>query len=332
MHSVPRQLINQQAASLGLPKLRHNPHVFPQRIVSFLPSATEMVYSLGAGDRLVAVTHECDFPPEARNKPIAVRAALLLATMTSSEIDVAVSRQSSTGASLYTVDEHLLRELQPDLIITQELCQVCAPSGNEITQALKQLSQAPRVLTLTPHSLDDVLQNVLEVGDAIGCRDRADVLVQNARDRLEIIRQQTASLIRPRVFCMEWTDPIYCSGHWVPEMVEIAGGLDPIGGRETDSVRTSWEEVVAAKPEVLVIMPCGFSLADAVKQAASLPALPAWMDLPAVRSGRVFVVDANAYFARPGPRLVEGTELLAHLFHPAEVGWRGPANAFAKLS
>ncbi len=306
--------------------------MFPQRIVSFLPSATEMIYSLGAGDRLVGVTHECDFPPEARTKPIVVRAALPLETMTSSEIDAAVSGQLAAGSSLYTVDENLLRELQPDLIITQELCQVCAPSGNDIAQALEQLADPPRVLALTPHSLDDVLQNLRDVGDAIGCGTEAGALIATAQQRLESTRQRTAALGRPPVFCMEWIDPIYCCGHWVPEMVEIAGGVDVLARKGTDSVRISWEEVVAAKPEVLVVMPCGFSLADAVKQAANLPALPGWNELPAVRAERVFVVDANAYFARPGPRLVHGAELLAHLFHPAEFEQRGPADAFVRFT
>lgn len=305
--------------------------MFPKRVVSFLPSATEMIYSLGAGDRLVAVTHECDFPLEARTKPIVVRAALPLETMSSSEIDVAVSGQLAAGDSLYTVDENLLRELQPDLILTQELCQVCAPSGKDITQALKQLPQAPRVLSLTPHSFDDVLQNLRDVGDAIGRRDEADSLIANARARLDSIRRQAAELDRPRVFCMEWTDPVYCSGHWVPEMIEIAGGVDTISRKGADSVRIPWDEVVANAPEVLVVMPCGFALGEAIKQASHLFSLPGWRNLPAVRNRRVFAVDANSYFARPGPRLVDGVELLAHLFHSEEFGWPGPAGAFDPL-
>lgn len=291
-----------------------------------------MIYSLGAGERLVAVTHECDFPAEARAKPIAVRAALPLETMSSSEIDAAVSGQLASGASLYTVDENLIRDLQPDLIITQELCQVCAPSGNEISEALKQLSRPPRVLTLTPHSLDDVMQNVLEVGHAIGCREAAEALVEIGRERLEVVRQRTAALDRPRVFCMEWTNPIYCSGHWVPEMVEIAGGSDPLGRKGTDSVRIPWTEIVAHAPEILIVMPCGYSLGDAVKRASHLFGLAGWHELPAVRSARVFAVDANAYFARPGPRLVDGVELLAHLFHPKQFPWSGAKRAFARIA
>lgn len=306
--------------------------MFPERIVSFLPSATEMIYSLGAADRLVAVTHECDFPPETRVKPVAVRASLSLETMSSHEIDAAVSGQLAAGRSLYTVDENLLRALQPDLIITQNLCQVCAPSGNEITQALRQLRRPPRLLTLTPHSLNDVLQNFCEVGDAIGCRDEADSLVAAARKRLDVVRERSAELEPPRVFCMEWTDPVYSSGHWVPEMIEIAGGVDAIGRKGTDSVRIPWEQVLANAPEVMVVMPCGFSLREAIKQTSNLAALPGWSELPAVRNRRVFAADANAYFARPGPRLVDGVELLAHLFHPEHVSYSAPQDAFSAVS
>ena len=303
-----------------------------QRIVSFLPSATEIIYSLGAGDRLVAVTHECDYPPEAREKPVVVRAALPLETMTASEIDAAVSGQLASGGNLYVVDENLLCELRPDLIVTQGLCQVCAPSGNDITHALKQLERAPRVVTLTPHTLADVLENVREVGDAIGCATRASEIVADAQKRLATIRQATEALVRRRVFCLEWTDPIYGSGHWVPEMVEIAGGVDSISRRGADSVRVPWQEVIEFAPEVLVVMPCGYPLREAEKQATSLPSLPGWSGLSAVHAGRVFVVDANSYFARPGPRLVDGVELLAHLLHPQEFAWRGSPEAFAPMA
>lgn len=307
------------------------PEMFPQRIVSFLPSATETIYSLGAGDRLVGVTHECDFPPEAGAKPIVVRASLPLASMTSGEVDVAVSGALAAGGSLYAVDENQLSALRPDLIVTQELCQVCAPSGTQITQALRQLSAPPQILTLTPHSLDEVRDNVRELGAAIGCAERAEEVIGDGQRRLEAVPGRTSGLVRPRVFCMEWTDPIYCSGHWVPEMVELAGGFDRIARPARDSVRVPWMEVIDFAPEVLVIMPCGFSLRDAIVQAALLPSLPGWGALPAVRERWVFVVDANSYFARPGPRLVDGVELLAHLIHPDHFSWGGAVDAFKTL-
>src|SRR6266404_3567305 len=299
-----------------------------QRIISFLPSATEMICALGADDRLVGVTHECDYPPDVRAKPVVVHASLPVETMSSREIDVAISAQLAGGGSVYTVDENLLRDLAPDLIVSQDLCQVCAPSGDEITRALAALPKTPHVLALTPHSLDDVFDNLRELGDVIGCSDQANALIAAGRERIARIRAATADLKRPCVFCMEWTDPIYCSGHWVPEMTEIAGGVDPIGRRGADSVRIAWEDVVAAAPEVLVVSPCGFALDQSLAKAEELFDRAGWEDLPAVRNGRAYAVDANSYFARPGPRLVEGVELLAHLIHPERCEWRGAADAF----
>ena len=303
----------------------------PQRIVSFLPSATEMVYALGAGDRLVGVTHECDFPPAARSKRVVVRPTLQLETMSPAEIDAAVSGQASASRSVYNVDAAALRELQPDLIITQDLCAVCAPAQDDISRAIADLPKQPRILSLTPHTLEDVLGNVRELGAALGCNAEAEALIRDARRRLETVRTRTSGLESTRVFCMEWIDPIYSTGHWVPEMVEIAGGSDAIVRKGGDSVRVQWEDIVAFEPEVLVIAPCGFDLAHAVQQAAALPQLPGWHTVPAVAAGRVFAVDANSYFARPGPRLVDGTELLAHLVHPEHFEWRGSSGAFARV-
>jgi iron complex transport system substrate-binding protein len=303
----------------------------PQRIVSFLPSATEMVYALGAGDRLVGVTHECDFPPAARSKRVVVRPALQLETMSPGEIDAAVSGEASASRSVYNVDGAALRELGPDLIITQDLCAVCAPAQDDISRGIAGLPRQPRILSLTPHTLEDVLGNVRELGAALGCNGQAEALIHDVRRRLEAIRAQTSGLTPARVFCMEWIDPIYSSGHWVPEMVAIAGGSDEIARKGGDSVRVRWEDIVAFAPEVLVIAPCGFDLAHATQQAAALPRLPGWDAVPAVATGRVFAVDANSYFARPGPRLVDGTKLLAHLIHPEHFEWRGSSDAFAKV-
>lgn len=303
----------------------------PQRIVSLLPSATEIVFALGAGDRLVGVTHECDYPAGVRQKAVVVRAALQLENMNAAEIDRAVTEQLSSGSSIYNIDLDLLRDLQPDLLITQDLCAVCAPAANDLAAAVAKLPSTLRIVTLTPHSLADVLDNVREIGDAIGCRAEADALLSGARQRLTRIREITAPLDRPRVFCMEWTDPVYCSGHWVPEMVEIGGGHDALGRIGHDSVRIEWNDVLAFAPEILVVMPCGYDLPNAQSRAAALSQLPGWDDLPAVKSKRAFVADANSYFARPGPRLIDGLELLAHLLHPGECDWKGAPNAFARL-
>jgi iron complex transport system substrate-binding protein len=302
------------------------------RIVSFLPAATEMVYALGLGDRLAGISHECDYPPQVRSKPVVVSHALQLEKMSLREIDVAVSERLRTGASLYQVDEQLLRELAPTHILTQNLCQVCAPSGNEVTQVLQSLRIQPEILWLTPKSLEGVNDNLRALGQALGRLKEAETIIAAGHVRLEkLAARMRGAPARPRVFCLEWVDPLYCSGHWISEMVGIAGGTDALSRRGTDSVRIAWDEVVKWAPEVLIIMPCGFHLAKAVEQVPQLFAHPGWADLPAIRDGRVFAVDANAYFARPGPRLIEGTELLAHFFHPELAGWNGPAGAFERV-
>jgi iron complex transport system substrate-binding protein len=302
------------------------------RIVSFLPSATEMAYALGLGDRLKGVTHECDYPPEVRTKPIVVRNVLPVESMSQSEIDSAVTERLRNGLSLYQVDEGLMRELAPDLILTQDLCQVCAPSGNEVSQVLKSLPTKPQILWLTPKSLEQIFDNLRQLGKATGRLREAEVLIAAGHARLAKIAEATRVLpSRPRVFCMEWMDPVYCCGHWVPEMVRIAGGIDQLGREGADSVRIPWADVVRWAPEVLVVMPCGFHLEKSAAEARRLFAYPGWADIPAVKQGRVYAVDASSYFARPGPRVVDGTELMAHLLHPARFAWNGPPDAFRKL-
>jgi iron complex transport system substrate-binding protein len=303
-----------------------------QQIVSFLPSATEMACALGLSDQLVGITHECDYPPEVSGKPVVVRNALPIETMSQPQVDVAVAQRIRDGLSLYEVDENLLKELAPDLILTQNLCQVCAPSGNEVSQAVNLLPKKPQILWLTPKSLEEIFANVRELGEATGRAKEAAELIGKGRARLDKTAAATRDLShRPRVFCMEWLDPIYCSGHWVPEMVKLAGGVDALAHEGEDSVRISWDEVVRWAPEVLIVTPCGFNLEQVIEQTQQLPSYPGWSDLPAVRAGRVYAVDANSYFARPGPRVVDGTELLAHLIHPELFPWNGPTSAYRRL-
>jgi iron complex transport system substrate-binding protein len=304
----------------------------PQQIVSFLPSATEIACALGLTDQLVGITHECDYPADIKGKPIVVSSALPIETMNQREIDVAVAERMRAGHSLYQVNEKLLQELAPDLILTQDLCQVCAPSGTEVSQALNLLPKKPRILWLTPNSLEQIFANVRELGEATGRAKEADELIVNGRARLEKIVAVTRNLSdQTRVFCMEWLDPVYCSGHWVPEMVRIAGGIDALSREGVDSVRIAWEDVVKWAPEVLIITPCGFNLEQTIEQSQQLFNYTGWLDLPAVSQGRVYAVDANSYFARPGPRVVDGTELLAHLIHPELFGWNGSASAYQLL-
>ncbi|HEX7652000.1 MAG TPA: ABC transporter substrate-binding protein [Verrucomicrobiae bacterium] len=302
------------------------------RILSLLPAATEMVYALGLEDALVGVSHECDYPSAARSKPVVVQPVLPLATMSLREIDTAVAARIGSGQSLYQIDEALVRSLQPDLILTQDLCQVCGPAGNEITAALKALPSRPQILWFTPHRLADIWQNVRELGQATGQTARAEAWVNATRRRLEAIKaRRPATTPRPRVFFLEWADPYYCGGHWVPEMIELAGGMDALGRTGTHSIRIGWTEIAAWAPEILVISPCGFGTDQAYEQAINLLREPGWRDLPAVREGRVYAVNANAYFARPGPRLVTGVELLAHLIHPKLYDWQGPAAAWRQV-
>jgi iron complex transport system substrate-binding protein len=303
-----------------------------RRIVSFLPSATEMACALGLSDQLLGITHECDYPPQISGKPVVVRNVLPIESMSQPEIDFAVTQRLRNGQSLYRVDETLMQDIAPDLILTQDLCQVCAPSGNEITQLLSVLPTKPQILWLTPKSLEQIFGNLRDLGAATGRSKMAETLIAEGKARLGKIEAATHALVsRPRVFCMEWMDPVYCCGHWVPEMVRIAGGFDKLGREGTDSVRIKWSDVLEWRPEVLIVMPCGFALEKATEQARRLTTYPGWDDLPAVRDGRAYAVDANSYFARPGPRVVEGTELLAHLLHPELFEWKGPAGAFRRL-
>ena len=303
------------------------------RIVSFLPSATEMICALGLYENLKGVTHECDYPPEVKSKPAVVRPALPVETMTLSQIDAAVAEVIGSGQSLYKVDQEFLMEIAPDLIVTQDLCEVCAPAGNEISQALQVLSRVPTILWLTPKSIEGIFDNLMELGDATDRRETAANVISSCRKRLDRLREVLSTVQRrPRVFCMEWVDPVYCCGHWVPEMVHIAAGTDVLGRKGLDSVRIDWREVVHAAPEVLIVMPCGFKLAAAAEQARKLTAYEGFSQLPAVQANQVYAVDANSYFARPGPRVVDGTELLAHLLHPDLVDLHGPADSYERIS
>ncbi len=302
------------------------------RIISFLPAATEMACSLGLAPHLVGVTHECDFPPEVRGKPVVVRSALPVENMTAAEIDAAVSQCLRSGRSLYQVDELLLQQLAPTHILTQALCQVCAPSGNEITRALNALAHKPEILWFTPHCLEDIFTNLSELARATGRSAQAAALIASARARL----QNTAGRLsgessRPRVLFLEWTDPYFSCGHWVPEMIRIAGGEDRLGRSGADSIRIAWPDIASWAPEILIIAPCGFDTPKSFELAMRLLRQPGWRDLPALRQHRVFAVDANSYFARPALRLIEGVELLAHLIHPHLCPWLGPADAFRQL-
>lgn len=315
----------------------------PQRIVSLLPSATEIVFALGLGDRLVGRTHECDFPPEAASVPVVTR-SLLPADASSAEIDALVSAGRHEHRSLYQLDRAALEAARPDLILTQELCDVCAVRYEDVVSTVGALAgvrlaldaeraAAPAILSLEPGTLAEVVGQLRLVGAATGAAERAEALARALEARLDALRAATADLaVRPRVLCLEWLEPLYVAGHWVPEQVELAGGVDLGGRRGRPSVRIGWETVRALQPEALVLLPCGFDLGRTVAEAAALRRRPGWDELPAVRAGRVWAVNANAYFSRPGPRVVAGAELLASLLHPERFAGRfgfGPEDALA---
>jgi iron complex transport system substrate-binding protein len=292
------------------------------RIVSFLPAGTEILYALGGGQDLLARSHECDFPAEVQSLPVVSRPALRLEGLSQEQIDKAVAERLHSGASLYEVDEVLLRELAPDVIITQDLCQVCAPSGNELTRTIRDLPKKPEVVWLSPQTLSDIEENIRAVGAASGRMDQAEELIQSNRDRIDAVRSAVADEPIRRVAFLEWIDPFFSAGHWVPEMIELAGGFDPNGRKGADSVRMSWDDVRAANPEIVIVSPCGFRLEQAVELSKTLESIP---------NAKVFAVDANAYFARPGPRVAEAVELLAHLFHPERFEWKHRDKPWAQV-
>jgi iron complex transport system substrate-binding protein len=286
------------------------------RICSLLPSATEVLFALGLGDSVAGVTHECDFPPEAATKP-ALISPRFDPHAKSDDLDRSVRQLIARGESLYAVRDDLLREIEPDLIITQDLCNVCAASPDDLASALAKMPKQPHILTLQPHTLADVWNDIRRIGEATGKSREADEFAKRQENKVGAIRAKvTGSAARPRVACVEWLDPIYVGGHWVPEMVEAAGGVDILGRAGEPSFTVTSEQVIAAKPDVIVIMPCGFSVNHAADELRRTPLPPEWDQLAAVRDSRVFIVDANSYFSRSGPRLADGVAILANLLHP----------------
>ncbi len=287
------------------------------RIVSLLPSATEILYALGLGDAIVGVSHECDYPPEARTKPQLLDTVIDQDRLSSRQIDQAVRVALERRTSLYRVNEAALREAGPDLGITQELCAVCAVPSTQVHEAIGGLPKPPQVVSLHPHTLEEMLEDIRLVGEAAHTERQAEQLVTACRRRLQEVQKRLASVSSPLpVFCLEWLEPPMATGHWVPEMVERAGGREVLGRPGEPSRYVSDAEIVAAAPEVLILMPCGFSVERTRQELDAVKAQPWWERIPAVRNGRVYAVNGPAYFNRSGPRLIDGVELLAVLLHP----------------
>jgi iron complex transport system substrate-binding protein len=286
------------------------------RIVSLVPNATEILFALGAGDEVVGVSHECDFPAAARTRPILTASALAPAAGAAA-VDRAVSAQLASGRSLYALDAARLAELAPDLVFTQELCPVCAVSSEQVDAAVAPLAACPEVVSLDPRRLEDVLADILHVGERLGRASEAARLVDALRARLEAGERRVRGRPRPAFAALEWLDPPYAGGHWVPQMIAVAGGRDAFATAPgAPSRRLTWSEVAAADPDWIVAMPCGFDTEGAAAELDRIAGRTEWRGLRAVRAGRVAAVDANGCFSRPGPRLVDGIERLAALLHP----------------
>ncbi|HTX31086.1 MAG TPA: cobalamin-binding protein [Solirubrobacteraceae bacterium] len=291
------------------------------RIVSLVPSATEMLFALGLGSDVIAVTHECDFPPAAQELPRVTR-DVLPSGLTSAQIDAAVKERTLAGESIYELDTDLLADLRPDLIVTQALCAVCAVSYDDVRAIAEEIDSHPHVISLDPHTLGEVLGDARTLAQATDHKDAAVELVREAAERIDRVRLATRRVSRrPRVAALEWLDPPFAAGHWTPQLIEYAGGEDVLGFPGEHSEERTWDEVRAARPDVVVVMPCGFDAELAYREAEMHRD-----ELVSIGAGEVVAVDAAAHFSRPGPRLVDGLELLAHILHP-ELVPEAPAEA-----
>ena len=289
------------------------------RIVSLLPSATEVICSLGLREYLVGVTHECDYPADVVGLPIVTK-SIIPHDASSIEIDQLVRSQLETTTALYSLDVELLEQLQPDIIVTQALCEVCAVSEAEIEETICQLSNNPKVLNLEPMCLKDVLDTLLLVGEETGQQDFTDGVIKALNHRIDRVRALTENHIEksayPKVVFLEWIDPPFNAGHWTPELIEMAGGIDCLGNKHRPSETTLWDDVLEAQPDVMFIACCGFSMERAAKDIPILQSNEGWKDLPCVKNKRVYLSDGNSYFNRPGPRLVDSLEIIANALHP----------------
>jgi iron complex transport system substrate-binding protein len=306
------------------------------RIVSLLPSATEIVCALGLADELVGITHECDWPPEVVGLPVMTRSVHELADASSREIHRLVERSVHGGSSLYALDEAAMAAAEPDLILTQELCTVCAVGYKEVNDVARRIDAEITVVSLEPTSIEGIFNTIATVGAMTDAEDQAVEVVGGLRERLGLVEarvatRRAAGRSAPRVVGLEWLDPPFAVGHWVPEQIRRAGAWDLLGAEGDRSVETSWAAVADVDPELLVLMPCGFHLEDGLAAWRRTPRPDGWADLAAVRDGGVFLVDGSAYFSRPGPRVIDGVELLAELFDPEASAGSAPFGSWTRV-
>ena len=289
------------------------------RIISLLPAATEITAALGLVDQVVGVSHECVLPDEANERPRVTYCPVHNVGLTSREVDEWVRRALYENGTIYTIDEPLLRKLRPDVILTQKLCDVCAVGYGTVARLAETLPGPPQVVNLEPSSVSDIFDDIRRVAEACDVPERAHKLVTQLSDRIEGVRRRANRIRhRPRCFLMEWVDPPFCSGHWGAELVEIVGGCDPLGCKHQPSMQIEWQEVLDARPEIIVLALCGYDIHRARRDYEILRGFPNFNSLPAARRGEIYLVDASAYFARPGPRIVDSVEILAGILHPGE--------------
>ena len=284
------------------------------RICSLLPSATEIAFALGLADQVVAVSHECDYPPEASNRPVLTKSAIHQKIHRSLEVDREVEQR---GGDIYEIDEKLLANLKPDLILTQELCHVCAVSYTRVKEAARVLDADTKIVSLEPTNLEEIVDNILLVGRMTNNLAEAEKLAAQMLQRINRVREKTKTVQdKPRVFFMEWLQPPWAGGHWIPQMVDYAGGVEGLGRIGKPSHRIEWDQVVEYKPKIIVLSPCGFDANQVMEEAHVLASYEEWDKIPAFQFSRIYAVNASAYFSRSGPRVVDGLEILAHIIHP----------------
>ncbi len=287
------------------------------RICSLVPGATEVVASLGLADHLVGISHECDFPPSIRQVPVLIEPLVETHLTASVDIDLRVKELVASGSPLYQLNERAFHLARPDVILTQDLCHVCAVTPDQLTRAIQSLPLPPDILTLSPTTLEDMIHDIERIAGAVVRFERGHALATELRRRLDHINQKNMGIhSRPRVVCLEWLDPLYVAGHWVPEMIDLAGGHDVLGSRHAPSYETTWREVETAHPDMLIVMPCGYSIDRAMNELRQSGSIQATWRRACEQWPNLYVVDAASYFSRPGPRLVDGVELLDSILHP----------------
>ena len=308
-------------------------------IVSFLPSATEILYEIGAGSRIIGVTHECNYPKEAKSKPRVINSSFDASTMSSKEIDNKIVELFGNGKDIYIVNDEIIKELKPDLIVAQGICEVCSPFSKEIKRAISILGYNPKVIVLDPHTVSDILDNINEIATNIGKIKEGKRLVRLLEKKINRIKKiaelKTNREELPKILCLEWIDPFFTAGHWVPEMVEIAGGINGLSKPKEQSRRASIEEIKIFDPDKIILMPCGFNTDRTIKEyknTATLNKNQEWNNLRAIKNNELYVVDAGSYFSKPGPRTITGIEILAKIISPNEFdNIHTPENSYSKL-